>query len=882
MRVRSIVCVLLALLFVLSCVAASAAIDKAVFRDTKYKLGWANATVSDRITNYLKGKGYRVVDAAGLRTFMETHIAARDTSVVVMANDIPPDTVMDPINGQPNPNSTLIKYLKAGGKAVFLFDWPAYNVGTPDGKATTWNDVGARAAFGFWVAQWGKDGRGNVTFTDEGAKWGLTKVWASQRATGPENVDLVLGYAPGGAKDAVMPWVKNYVIGRPGAGMVYMYDRPAGDLVNAGFNDDDIAQIDRVASYFPEGETRLVGANLTVTVQDPTGKPYSGALVTISNGSQSSTFPSAADGTVSIFVAPGTYQITTIPSSSYEPGPAVWVPVQDKDVAATVTVTPLPYISLASADKIATWKATNTGSATDNTPADPAFDDSKWDNVTAPGDLTKAAVDPNPVGTNTYFWYRAHFTIPADFAAAAQGKPLLLYQYNIDDSDWTYLNGHLLGAMENLWNTERRYTVDPSWVNWNGDNVLAIKGYQGGGGAGMNSVTGGPRLRVAASSRGYIATTVTVPGLPAGVQASYVGFQAAIADGSGRVFSGILDSANRVRFNDVPPGPYVLSVTGRTVATQTTVSVQVSGAQTATPDALSFTYIPILVQKPDPKLSDDFNAGTLDPKWTSADIGNPLAGNTKVDNGQLVITADGSDIWDGGDHFRYVYEPVSGDVAASVAVINVPDTDNWSKAGIMIRQSTDPNAMHQLVAATRNNGLALQGRVKPDPAGNSDVNVNTSSFTQGQPYYLRLVRKGNHFTAYRSPDGIRVSLLGENDLDPSFPKDALIGLAATSHNGTKVGDARFDDFRVSTDPSDVNVETGGGSVATPPAPVIAGDLNGDGSVSIADVVIELRVVVGLAKPTTAQLAAGDLNKNGVIDLADAVALLRAAIGLVKL
>jgi len=87
------------------------------------------------------------------------------------------------------------------------------------------------------------------------------------------------------------------------------------------------------------------------------------------------------------------------------------------------------------------------------------------------------------------------------------------------------------------------------------------------------------------------------------------------------------------------------------------------------------------------------------------------------------------------------------------------------------------------------------------------------------------------------------------------------------------------------------VENGGFSVKSPPRltviqttapPVVRGDLNGDGKVSVPDVTLALRFAVGVGKPSSAQLQAADINKNGRIDTADVTQILRAAVGLVKL
>ncbi|MGQ9698986.1 MAG: carboxypeptidase regulatory-like domain-containing protein [Armatimonadota bacterium] len=87
------------------------------------------------------------------------------------------------------------------------------------------------------------------------------------------------------------------------------------------------------------------------------------------------------------------------------------------------------------------------------------------------------------------------------------------------------------------------------------------------------------------------------------------------------------------------------------------------------------------------------------------------------------------------------------------------------------------------------------------------------------------------------------------------------------------------------------VENGGFSVKSPPRltviqsttpPIVKGDLNGDGKVTVPDVTLALRFAVGVGKPSTTQLRAGDINNNGRIDTADVTQILRAAVGLIKL
>lgn len=61
--------------------------------------------------------------------------------------------------------------------------------------------------------------------------------------------------------------------------------------------------------------------------------------------------------------------------------------------------------------------------------------------------------------------------------------------------------------------------------------------------------------------------------------------------------------------------------------------------------------------------------------------------------------------------------------------------------------------------------------------------------------------------------------------------------------------------------------------------VVKGDLNGDGKVSLPDVIRILRLAIGIDPATPQQVAAGDLDGNGSVGITDAVALLRRVVGL---
>jgi regulation of enolase protein 1 (concanavalin A-like superfamily) len=862
MRTRVLLLLVCAALLV-GCIPVWAAVDKAVYRDENYALSWTTAEVADMITNYLVSKGYRKLDAQGFREFCLQHIKDRATSVVVMANDVIPDTVADPIGDtySPNPNSTLNRYLRNGGKLIYLFDWPGYYVALSDGTRPAWNDTGAAAAFGFWVARWGSyaDINAPVVFTEEGKKWGLTKPWISKRATSPSDVDIVLGN-PAGRSDVAMPWVKTYVWGRPGAGMIYLYDLPAGDAVAGGFNDEDLAQIDRVATYFPAGETKLYGIEGVVT--DESGKPIASGKIKVLGPEGTMTVAVAADGTYAAAVPEGEY--TLILDNPDYGAEAIKVkvdsstPVIKKDISASK----LPSMSLGTADGYS-WLIWRGGSIFDFAPADPAFKvTNEWVNTEIPSDAEVRELN------GAYFWYRTKFNIPADWGKFNRG--LIIERFSVEDSDWTFFNGHFIGNTKWLTEGPRRYFIPMEWVNFGGENLLVVKGQHGNDTAGMNR--NAPLLHLAPPMVGGVLVTAKEPGT------GYPALNATVTLStlSGKlVASDLVREAGYVMFSEVPVGEYKVTLQPAPAIAGVkpeSITVKVESGKVAEA-VFTPTLLPLVLPGNPTPYDDDFSGTALDKKWTSVEIGDAGGSSATVRNGQLVITGAGANIFGNEDNFHFVYQKIKGDFSVSVKVVTVPALHVLSKAALMIRASEDKDAANAVVYQSPTQDQQYGCRFQWRPTKGATTNGGTVNMDQPgtrEPTWLCLRREGKRITGYFSVDGKVASLVQGADVTiDELPDEVLVGVGWASRGD--VGDAVFDDFTVRP------------IVTVPPTPaVVLGDVNGDGKVGIPDATLALQMAVGKLQPTSEQLAAGDLNKNGRIDIPDVTKILRAAIGLEKL
>ncbi|MGC8669331.1 MAG: glycosyl hydrolase [Chthonomonadales bacterium] len=82
-------------------------------------------------------------------------------------------------------------------------------------------------------------------------------------------------------------------------------------------------------------------------------------------------------------------------------------------------------------------------------------------------------------------WYRLHVTVPASW----RGQNLVLFLGSVDDEDRTFFNGRLVGAtgpgVERAVTVQRRYTIPAGLVRFGGENVLAVRVFDGGGPGGI-------------------------------------------------------------------------------------------------------------------------------------------------------------------------------------------------------------------------------------------------------------------------------------------------------------------------------------------------------------------------------------------------------------
>jgi regulation of enolase protein 1 (concanavalin A-like superfamily) len=181
---------------------------------------------------------------------------------------------------------------------------------------------------------------------------------------------------------------------------------------------------------------------------------------------------------------------------------------------------------------------------------------------------------------------------------------------------------------------------------------------------------------------------------------------------------------------------------------------------------------------------------TLPSPWVTQDIGSvALAGSAGFMNGTFSITGSGTDIYGTSDDFRYVYQTLTGDGQIIARVASLQNTDPWSKAGLMIRETLSANATNAMIEITPGNGGNFQRRVT---TGGTSASTGPSAGIA--PYWVKLVRSGNTFSGYVSPDGANWVLVGSNTIN--MASSVFVGLALTSHSTNALCTATLDGVSV--------------------------------------------------------------------------------------
>ncbi len=146
------------------------------------------------------------------------------------------------------------------------------------------------------------------------------------------------------------------------------------------------------------------------------------------------------------------------------------------------------------------------------------------------------------------------------------------------------------------------------------------------------------------------------------------------------------------------------------------------------------------------------------------------------------------------DSFSFVHQPLTGNGSITARVTSltgehadltggpvqvgngpgmVPGLGPWSKAGIIVKQSTKPGSAYAAMMVTGSNGVRMQYNYTQDAAG------MPGKVSAAHPRWLRLTRSGDTITGLDSADGVHWTRVGTAQLT-GLPATVQVGMFATS------------------------------------------------------------------------------------------------------
>jgi regulation of enolase protein 1 (concanavalin A-like superfamily) len=184
------------------------------------------------------------------------------------------------------------------------------------------------------------------------------------------------------------------------------------------------------------------------------------------------------------------------------------------------------------------------------------------------------------------------------------------------------------------------------------------------------------------------------------------------------------------------------------------------------------------------------HAQSLPAPWSSSDVGAPTSsGSATHSNGVFTVTGAGTDIWGRTDQFQFVYRAVTGDAEIIARVPSLATGNAGAKAGVMLRESLNPDARYTMTLLAVGAGSHFQRR--PTVGG---ATIDTTGPAVTAPAWVRLVRQGDWMVGYASTDGRTWTGIGAETIP--MGATVYVGFAVTSHNAAARTQATFDSVTV--------------------------------------------------------------------------------------
>ncbi len=186
--------------------------------------------------------------------------------------------------------------------------------------------------------------------------------------------------------------------------------------------------------------------------------------------------------------------------------------------------------------------------------------------------------------------------------------------------------------------------------------------------------------------------------------------------------------------------------------------------------------------------------------WTEEDVeelslwfrGYPASVGNFIENpvGTYTMTASGTDITGTADEFHFAYKTLTGSGSIVARIDSMENTNQWAKAGVMIRETLDPGSAHAMAFVTPGQGVVFEYR---PVAGDNNLGAVGQQMDITAPHWVKLERSiSGSFTVSHSANGSAWQPIPNTTMaNIQMNANVYIGLAVTAHDAALTCQAIF-------------------------------------------------------------------------------------------
>jgi RHS repeat-associated protein len=178
----------------------------------------------------------------------------------------------------------------------------------------------------------------------------------------------------------------------------------------------------------------------------------------------------------------------------------------------------------------------------------------------------------------------------------------------------------------------------------------------------------------------------------------------------------------------------------------------------------------------------------LSSPWTTTSVAAPTQAGTasySTSTNTFTVSGNGYDVWDADDQPQLMTQTLKGDGTIVARVTSQTDTNEWAKAGLIIKNNLTSGSNMAAVMITPDHDIRMQNGFTTD--------IDGGSYTSGNAW-LKLTRSGSTITAYKSSNGTSWTQISAQTV--TLHATTQIGLFVVSGDENLTSTATFTDVAV--------------------------------------------------------------------------------------